>query len=114
MKIQKRPYGGPAPSSIQEQGFYTEADIKKIVQEAVQDAFTAWMETVDDDPGEQIEKGHAVSGSKLMLSVQEASDLIGISKPKMFELLHAGEISFKRIGKKILISHQNLMDWINQ
>ena len=60
------------------------------------------------------DSSQSFSGEKLTLSVQEAADLIGISKPKMFELLRSGEIPCKRIGKKILISHQMLVDWINQ
>ena len=91
---------------------YTEADIKMIIQDAVQEAVAA---LITDDEGETntVDVG-AVSGEKLTLSVQEAADLIGISKPKMFDLLHNGEIPYKRIGKKILISHQVLVEWINQ
>ena len=110
MKIPKKANGTPAPSFMQEQGFYTEADIRKIVREAVQEVITAWMTAADETP----EAGHAAAGVKLTLSVQEAADLIGVSKPKMFELLHSGEISYKKFGKKILISYQGLVDWIRK
>lgn len=112
MRIQKKlPNAGVSPS-IPERGFYTEADIKMIIQDAVQEAVAA---LITDDEGETnaVDVG-SVSGEKLTLSVQEAADLIGISKPKMFDLLHNGEIPYKRIGKKILISHQVLVEWINQ
>ena len=68
----------------------------------------------DEDEETSPDSSQSFSGEKLTLSVQEAADLIGISKPKMFELLRSGEIPCKRIGKKILISHQMLVDWINQ
>ena len=112
MRIQKKsPNAGVSPF-IPERGFYTEADIKMIIQDAVQEAVAA---LITDDEGETnaVDVG-SVSGEKLTLSVQEAADLIGISKPKMFDLLHNGEIPYKRIGKKILISHQVLVEWINQ
>ena len=114
MKIPKKANGTPAPSFMQEQGFYTEADIRKIVREAVQEVITAWMTAADEEADETPEAGHAAAGVKLTLSVQEAADLIGVSKPKMFELLHSGEISYKKFGKKILISYQALVDWINK
>ena len=114
MKIPKKANGTPAPSFMQEQGFYTEADIRKIIREAVQEVITAWMTAADEDDDETPEARYAAVGVKLTLSVQEAADLIGVSKPKMFELLHSGEISYKKFGKKILISYQGLVDWINK
>ena len=45
--------------------------------------------------------------------MQEAADIVGVSKPTMFELIHTGIINHKRIGKKILISYKNLVDWVN-
>ena len=113
MKIPKKAYGTPAPSFMPEQGFYTEADIRMIVKEAVQEVIAAWMTASDEEAEEIPETGHS-GGGKLTLSVQEAADLIGVSKPKMFELLHSGEISYKKFGKKILISYQGLVDWINK
>ena len=78
----------------------------------VQEAVAALI--ADEDEETSPDSSQSFSGEKLTLSVQEAADLIGISKPKMFELLRSGEIPCKRIGKKILISHQMLVDWINQ
>lgn len=112
MRIQKKTITPGASSYLPERGFYTEADIKTIIRDAVQEAVTDLMAEDEDELGSESE--HAVSGEKLTLSVQEAADLIGISKPKMFDLLRDGEIPHKRIGKKILISHQVLVDWINQ
>ncbi len=50
---------------------------------------------------------------KLAVTVQEAADMLGVSKPTMFELLHTGSINHKRIGKKILIPYKTLVDWVN-
>ena len=112
MRIQKRPLSPESSHMLSERGFYTEADIRMIIQGAVQEAVAAL--NADEDEETSPDSSQSFSGEKLTLSVQEAADLIGISKPKMFELLRSGEIPCKRIGKKILISHQVLVDWINQ
>ena len=48
------------------------------------------------------------------LSVREAAELIGISKPKMYELIHSNEIPSIHVGKKIVIARQALMDWLSE
>ncbi len=53
-------------------------------------------------------------GTKMTLSVREAAELIGISKPKMYELIHSNEIPSIHVGKKIMISRKALMDWIQE
>ena len=110
MRLQKRIID-PMPSNIPERGFYTEAELSDIIRKAFQEV----MLTLVDSDSDQEERSAASSWSngKLTLSVQEAADLIGISKPKMFDLLHSGEISSKRVGKKIIISYQAVVDWIN-
>ena len=111
MRIQKR---GIEPMSIKttESGFYTEADLSKIIRDAFQEVMMTFMESEDSQNDSNAMT--AVADKKMTLSVQEAADLIGVSKPKMFELLHSGEISYKKFGKKILISYQGLVDWINK
>ena len=112
MRLQKKAIELNA-SSLPERGFYSEADISAIVRRAVQEVLVTLLE--DDHETEPDSDGiSAVSGQKLTLSVQEAADLLGISKPKMFDLLRDKEIPYKRIGKKILISYQVLVDWINE
>ena len=53
-------------------------------------------------------------GTKMTLSVREAAEMIGISKPKMYEMVRAGKVRSVKAGKKILISRQSLMDWLKK
>lgn len=52
--------------------------------------------------------------AKVVLTVQEAAEELGISKPKMYELVRAGKFHTVNIGKKILISRQSMLDWIKK
>lgn len=54
------------------------------------------------------------SGTKVALTVREAAEEIGISKPKMYELVRSGKFNTVQIGKNTLISRQSLMDWIRK
>ena len=49
---------------------------------------------------------------KLTLSVQEAADLIGVSKPVMYRLLDDSEVRSIRIGRKILIPQESVMNYL--
>ena len=51
---------------------------------------------------------------KVTLTVPEAAELIGICKPTMYEMVRAGKVRSVKIGKKILISRQSLMDWLKE
>ena len=51
---------------------------------------------------------------KMTLTVPEAAQLVGICKPKMYELVRAGKFRTVKVGKKILISRQSLQDWIRK
>ena len=111
MRIQKRGLE-PVSVSIPERGFYTEADISEIIKRAVQEVMLTFVE--DDDQHEDNSTSASASDKKLTVSVKEAADMLGISKPKMFELLNSGQIPHKRIGKKIIISYQAVADWVYQ
>ena len=54
------------------------------------------------------------SDARIAMTVREAADEIGISKPKMYELVKAGKVHSVKVGKKILISRQSLTDWISK
>ena len=54
------------------------------------------------------------SRDKISLTIAEAAQLIGISRPKMYELVRTGQFHTVNIGKKILISRQSLMDWLKK
>ena len=52
--------------------------------------------------------------TKITLTVPEAAELIGICRPKMYEMVHAGKVRSVKAGKKILISRQSLLDWLKK
>ena len=52
--------------------------------------------------------------AKVTLTVPEAAELIGICKPTMYEMVRAGKVRSVKVGKKILISRQSLMDWLKE
>ena len=110
MRATKFSLNASAPAFQQERGFYTEADIRMIIKSAAQEAIATMMveEEAENAADEEQKKPE-----KLTVSVQEAADIVGVSKPIMFELLHNGIISHKRIGKKILISYKTLVEWVN-
>jgi excisionase family DNA binding protein len=112
MRIQKSKINTTAPP-IQERGFFTEADIRTIIRESVQEVLTEMM--ADENELETENAPSPVSHpERIALTVQEAADLLGISRPSMLELIHSGEIPYRRIGRKFLISQQVLAAWLDQ
>ena len=51
-------------------------------------------------------------GTRIALSVSEAADLVGISKPTMYALIRSGEIRSVHAGTKILVHRQAIIDWL--
>lgn len=47
-----------------------------------------------------------------VITVVEAAEMIRISKPTMYELIRSNQIHSIRVGKKILVSRQSLLDWV--
>ena len=52
-------------------------------------------------------------GTKMTLSVSEAAEMIGISKPKVYDLIRDGELLSIHVGKKIVIPKQSVIDWLS-
>ncbi len=52
-------------------------------------------------------------GTKMTLSVSEAAEMIGISKPKVYDLIRDGELPSIHVGKKIVIPKQAVIDWLS-
>ena len=46
------------------------------------------------------------------MTVAEAAQMIGISKPTMYELIRSKRIHSVNVGKKILVSRLSLLDWL--
>jgi excisionase family DNA binding protein len=51
--------------------------------------------------------------TKLTLSVNEAAKMIGISKPKVYDLILEGDLVSIHVGKKIVIPKQAVTDWLS-
>ena len=51
--------------------------------------------------------------TKLTLSVNEAAKMIGISKPKVYDLIREGDLLSIHVGKKIVIPKQAVTDWLS-
>ena len=49
----------------------------------------------------------------LVFSVEEASELLGISRGSGYEAVRTGEIPSVRIGRRLLIPRQALLDLLN-
>ena len=50
----------------------------------------------------------------MTLSVNEAAELIGISRPKVYDLLRDGTLPSIHVGKKIVIPRQAVIDWLSE
>lgn len=50
---------------------------------------------------------------KATLSVQEVSDMLDISISHAYEMLYQGELPARKLGKKWIISRQQITDWLN-
>lgn len=92
---------------------YTEEQVHQVVDEVLRrlgsTAALQEPEHLDNSASQQ-----SSPGTKMTLSVREAAELIGISKPKMYELIHSNEIPSIHVGKKIVIARQALMDWLSE
>ena len=92
---------------------YTEEQVHQVVDEVLRrlgsTAALQEPEYLDNSTSQQ-----SSPGTKMTLSVREAAELIVISKPKMYELIHSNEIPSIRVGKKIVIARQALMDWLSE
>ena len=92
---------------------YTEEQVHQVVDEVLRrlgsTAALQEPEYLDNSTSQQ-----SSPGTKMTLSVREAAELIGISKPKMYELIHCNEIPSIHVGKKIVIARQALMDWLSK
>ena len=93
---------------------YTEEQVHQIVDEAIRrlDGTTALEEPehLDND----IPQNSSPEHTKLTLTVQEAAQLVGVCKPKMYDLVRTGQFHSIKVGRKILISRKSLMDWLTK
>ncbi len=50
---------------------------------------------------------------KIVYSIQEAADLLGISRSYAYELVRKGTIQTLTLGKKRVIPKEKFAEWIN-
>ena len=49
---------------------------------------------------------------KVTLSVKEAAGILGVSVPTMYDLAHRDNFPSFRVGKRVIISTEGLLNWI--
>ena len=54
------------------------------------------------------------SDAKITLTVTEAANMLGISLPKMYEIVRMGRIPSIRVGKKIVLARQAILEWLKE
>ena len=94
---------------------YTKDEVIQVVEAALNaldstEAPIQEPEHLDND----IPQNSSPEHTKITLTVPEAAELIGICRPKMYEMVRAGKVRSVKAGKKILISRQSLMDWLKK
>ena len=94
--------------------FYTEEQVLQVVDEVLCRLDSTQAPRQEPEHLDNSMTQQSSPGTKMTLTVREAADMIGISKPKMYELIREGEIPSIHIGKKIVIARQALLDWLSE
>lgn len=55
-----------------------------------------------------------MSEMKYTHSVKDAADIIGCGLTKAYEIFNSPDFPSFRIGKKLLVNHTDLMNWISK
>ena len=89
---------------------YTEEQVEKIVEIILRKLSPQAPAAVhlDNSISQQ-----TLPGTKMTLSVSETAEMIGISKPKVYDLLREGKLPSIHVGKKIVIPKQAVIDWLS-
>ena len=91
---------------------YTADQVEQIVEMLFQ-KFTQRASTTTDMHLDNRISQQPLPGTKMTLSVGETAELIGISKPKVYDLLRDGGLPSIHVGKKIVIPKQAVIDWLS-
>lgn len=51
-------------------------------------------------------------GEKIALTVPEAAELLGVSRPTVYQLMRAEDFPAFKVGRRTLISRSGLADWV--
>lgn len=52
--------------------------------------------------------------NRITINTREAAQILGVSLPTMYELVHAEGFPSIRVGRKILINVEGLRNWVNE
>jgi excisionase family DNA binding protein len=55
-----------------------------------------------------------VNGERPVLSVAEAAELLGVSEWLVLQQISRGELPHKRCGRRIVLSRERLLAWLNE
>lgn len=55
----------------------------------------------------------AAQPQKMMLSVEEAGELLGVSRQLAYQLANRDDFPCLRIGRRMLIPRNKLLEWVN-
>ena len=91
---------------------YTADQVEQIVELLFQ-KFTQRASTTTDMHLDNRISQQPLPGTKMTLSVSEAAKMIGISKPKVYDLIREDQLPGIHVGKKIVIPKQAVMDWLS-
>ena len=54
-----------------------------------------------------------IQQGKMLLSIKEASETLGLSRPMVQQLTHRDDFPSIRIGRRILINAKKLQEWLD-
>ena len=92
---------------------YTMEQVENIVELVIQKLLQRGTVTTEPNLDNSISQRPKPS-TKMTLSVNEAAELIGISRPKVYDLLRDGTLPSIHVGKKIVIPKQAVIDWLSE
>ncbi len=55
-----------------------------------------------------------VQNERMTLSVSEAADILGVSRPSLYQLIDKPGFPSFRVGRRVLISRAGLARWVEQ
>lgn len=61
----------------------------------------------------KIDKTLEVAHSKMLMSVKEVAEMMGISRPVVYALVHRDDFPSIKIGARTLINVKKLQEWID-
>ena len=96
----------------QEQVVYTAEQVEQIVEMLIHKLSQQALVPIST----HLENGitqQTLSGTKMTLSVSEVAEKLGISKPKVYDLIHEGDLPSIHVGKKIVIPTEALIGWLS-